>query len=85
MRHSPIPRSNSNVLELYVHIVFGFEKFAPIDLAGGDFEGNDVALCFVEEFDGDANGGSEFAHGGPGVIYEGALVWLNSITVSPQV
>jgi len=55
---------HGDVFELDVHVVFGFEKLATVDLARGDFEGDDVALCLIQELDGNADGGGEFAHCG---------------------
>ena len=37
-----------------------FEEFAAVDLAGGYFEGDDVALGLVEEFYRDTNCGCHF-------------------------
>ncbi len=45
MADAPIARRDGDVLELHVHVVFGFDELAAVGLAGGDFEGDDVALC----------------------------------------
>jgi hypothetical protein len=44
MGDAAVARGDGDVLELDVHVVFGFEKLAAVDLAGCEFESNDVAL-----------------------------------------
>lgn len=44
MRYTAIARGDGDILELDVHVVFGFEELPAVDDAGCDFEGNDVAL-----------------------------------------
>lgn len=43
--HTPVASGDGDVLELHVHVVLSLEEFAAVDLAGGDFESNDVALA----------------------------------------
>ena len=44
MTDSAVARGDGDVLELDIHVVFGFDEFAAIDLARGDFEGDDMVL-----------------------------------------
>lgn len=47
MGDAPIAGGDGDVLELDVHVVFGLEELAAVDLAGCKFERNDVALAMV--------------------------------------
>ena len=40
-----VASGDGDVLELHVHVVLSLEELAAVDLAGGDFESNDVALA----------------------------------------
>ena len=56
MRHAPVARGDRDVLELDVHVVFGFEEAAAVGLAGCQLEGYGVALNggkMLVEGDGD--------------------------------
>jgi len=44
MRDTAVARGDGDVFELHVHVVFGFEQLAAVNLAGSDFEGYYVAL-----------------------------------------
>ena len=44
MGDASVAGSDGNVLELDIHIVLSLEKFAAVDLAGGDLEGDDMTL-----------------------------------------
>ena len=46
MTDSAVARSNSDVFELNVHVVFSFDQLSAVDLAGGDFKGHDMVLRF---------------------------------------
>jgi hypothetical protein len=47
MRHAAIARCHRDVLELNVHVVLGLEQLAAVDLPGGDFERDDMALLQI--------------------------------------
>lgn len=48
---SAISRSDCDVFELDIHVVFRLDQLPSIDLSGGDFEGHDVVLqIFVLAF-----------------------------------
>ena len=51
---SPIAGGHYNIFELRVAIVFRLDEVSAVDLAVREFDGNEVALRFMEEFDGDA-------------------------------
>ena len=55
MGDAAVAGGDGDVLELDVHVVLGLEEFAAVCLARSDFEGDDVALCLVEELDWDAD------------------------------
>lgn len=44
MGDAAVARGHGDVLQLDVHVVFGFQQLAAVDLAGGQLEGDYVAL-----------------------------------------
>jgi hypothetical protein len=51
MADAAVARRHRNILQLHVHVVFGLEELAAVDLAGGDFQRYDVALYITISFD----------------------------------
>lgn len=49
MANSTVTRGNGDVFELHVHVVFGFDELAPVDLARCDLEGYDMVLSLIEK------------------------------------
>ena len=44
MGDTTIARRDGDILELDVHVILGLEQFAAVDLAGGEFERDDMTL-----------------------------------------
>lgn len=49
MGHTSIACGNSDILELDVHIVLGFNKLPTENLSGGEFEGADMTLSLIQQ------------------------------------
>jgi hypothetical protein len=58
MGDAAVSGGDGDVLELDVHVVLSVKEFAAVGLTRGDFEGNNVALCLVQELDGNTDCGS---------------------------
>lgn len=44
MRHASIAGRHRDILELYVHVILCLEQLPTVDLSGGNFERDNVAL-----------------------------------------
>lgn len=58
MADPAIARGDSDVFELYVHVVLRFDQFAPVHLARCDLKRYDMVLSFIQQLYGDPDGAS---------------------------
>lgn len=78
-RNGSIPCSHRYVCQVAVHAVFDFEEASAVRKAGFEFDRHDQALGFVQELDGDSDGGDHALEAK--VIFLGKLIRLTGVVL----